>query len=179
MPQNNPAPASPNKSDTFSQGMASGDFIQIGASPNWFLRKIFTIPQPFTSIEFIFHVRTIQGFNSPQILWYSNMTPGEDIISLFDGNTTILPSAIAGGGANYPGIAKVGIGPMALDLSVDLTAGNLAGLPNYVPYFNGLAGIGSYIETTISSPIEMVLLLGEGAPLAPQIDGTIYNTFYK
>jgi len=181
MPQNNPPPADTNKSDTFSQGFATGDFVQTPGpgSIDWFISKTFTIPQPFTSIEIVFHIRAINGSNVPLIFWYSEMLPGENFVTKFDGLSMTLPTAVGAGGANYPGVSKIGIGPAMRGLDTNTSGGNLAGLPNFVPYLGGL-NIGTYIDTSISSPVQWVIFMAQTpADTPPDIDGTLYNTFYK
>ena len=162
MPQNNP-PVALSRSQQFSTGVATSDFFQIGGpgNVNWFLTKTFTIPNEFTSIEFVMYIRTILGAAAPQIMWYSVMTPGFDTITWFDGNSMTLPSAIAGGGANYPGIWKIGIGPaFNSNASTNRPAGDLTNSSNFVPLISG-TGVGVYIHTSITTPLQMIFYLPE------------------
>ncbi len=178
MPQSNPTIPLGKSSQQIVTGVASGDFELVpSATEDWFIRKTFTIPAEFTSIEFVMHIRTIDGNTTPIIYWFSNMTPGEDTVTWFDSGTINLPSASGGGGANYPGIFKMGIGPIYDGVSTNRPGGDPINSPVFVPLIGGIGG-NLYLNTTISSPIQMIFTLSQTA-IPPEIDATVYHTFYK
>lgn len=181
MPQQNPT-SSNGRSETFSQGMATADFInEVGQANSWYIIRTFTIPPEFTSVELVYHIRApILGINAPVIYIYSNLTPGEDTISLGDAEAYSLPSAVGGGIADaYPGIVKIGIGPAFNGVSTQIPAFNgtdAINQPNFVRMMAVSTGV--YVKTTISTPIQMVFVMLQNT-VRPTLDATIYNTFYK
>ena len=180
MPQSNPTIPKGKSSEQIATGLATGDFELVpAATEDWFIRKIFTIPAEFTSIEFVMHHRTIDSSGVPIIYWFSNMTPGEDTVTWFDSQTVQLASGVGGGGANYPNIFKMGIGPIYDGVSTNVPGGDPISDPDFVPLTAGL-GANQYINTTISSPIQMIYTLSQTpAGTRPTLDATVYHTFYK
>lgn len=181
MPQSNPTIPLGKASEIFSQGLATGDFELVpGETDEWFIRKTFTIPPEFTAIEFVFHIRSIDGTISPVIYWYSKMTPDDDTVTQFDNQKLTLPSALNGGvPGTYPGMIKMGIGPIFQGLVTNNSGGDVINQPNFVPFLQFI-GINVYIVTTISTPIQMIFTLTQtpaGTP--PSLDATVYYTFYK
>ncbi len=179
MPQNNPAPSLQKSTVTFETGLATADFELVpAATEDWFIRKIFTIPKEFSGIEFVLNIRSILGSTTPQIIWYSELAPGEDFVTYFDSQTIDLPSAVGGGGASYPGILKMGIGPNFVGAVTNRPAGDPINQSNFVPLLGGI-GAGVYIDTTITTPIQMIFTLSQTpAATPPDIDATMYHTFY-
>ncbi len=179
MPQSNPT-ISESKSETFIQGLGL-NFIDAAMGNIWFIRSTYTIPAEFTSMEFIVHIRTIDGGNAPVIYMFSDLAPGEDQTTWFDGNVINLPLAIGGPTpAGYPSIIKYGIGPAFAGLTTNRPIGDPINQPNFLPIMNtGGTGV-NYINTTISTPIQIIFSLATNdPPNPPTVDGTIYNTFYR
>lgn len=179
MPQSNPT-ISESKSETFSQGLSDGGFIDTGSGNIWYINSVYTIPAEFSSIEWIVHIRTIDGGNAPIIYWFSDLAPGEDQTTWFDGNNVILPLAIGGPTpAGYPGIIKYGMGPSFDGISTTRPTGDPINQPNFLPIMATTGG-STYVVTTITTPIRLIFALATGdPPNAPEVDGTIYNTFYR
>ncbi len=180
MPQQNPT-TSNGKSQTFATGYATGDFVEVPGSGmiQWFIAKTITIPAEFTSIEIVWHVRApILSASSPNIYYFSNLTPGENTITWADGNTVTMPSAIGGGAAgSYPCIVKYGLGPKFPGCTIGLPgATDPINQPNFVRLSQ--AGGQVYADTTLSSPLQVVWW-DQQVGVPPTLDATRYHTFYK
>ena len=107
MPQSNPVPVN-SKSKTFSFTLDSSEYIVGGSVGNYHIQKTVEIPEPFTSILWVHHIRAHESSAQTNMYIYCELAPGEDVFTSI-GESTAWPIAV--GGANYPIMFMAGLGP--------------------------------------------------------------------
>ena len=158
MPQNNPPPSN-SKSETFSFGVQGVNFRTIDGGLTWVLEVPISIPNEFTSIEYVHYIRTVNGNSSWSTFFYSSFADGT--ITDISQSPITWPIATGGGApGDYPLMAKGGLGPAFFNSQpiTPVAIDQVGSLSTFV-YMYAANNANDYQDTSLSAPLIFALVL--------------------